>query len=150
MIHVACTFLVDRTGALLLQLRDDKAPYFPNVWGLPGGAIEEGETPQAGATRELWEETRLRPDEPLRLFARQELPEHDRVKNYFYGRTSARPEDVVLGEGAAMLFIPAVEVLNRPFTPGSVEMINRFLASPEYREVAGRAGYPSLDFGHQI
>ncbi|GAA1598634.1 NUDIX hydrolase [Actinoplanes couchii] len=135
MIHVACTFLIDRTGAVLLQLRDDKAPYYPNVWGLPGGAIEDGETPQEGATRELWEETELRPDEPLRLFACQELPEQNRTKNYFYGVTSADQEDVVLGEGAAMLFIPAKEVLDRPFTPGSTEMIERFLSSPEYRAI---------------
>ncbi|GIE27992.1 hypothetical protein Ait01nite_010370 [Actinoplanes italicus] len=132
MIHVACTFLVDRSGSLLLQLRDDKAPYYPNVWGLPGGAIEAGETPVEGAVRELWEETRLRPDGELRLFAQQELPEQNRVKNYFYGTTSARQEDVVLGEGAAMVFIPPAEVLDRPFTPGSAETIERFLASPQY------------------
>jgi 8-oxo-dGTP diphosphatase len=132
LIHVACTFLVDRSGALLLQLRDDKAPYWPNVWGLPGGAIEAGETAGEAAARELWEETRLRPDAPLRLFARQELPDQDRVKSYFYGATAAVQDDVVLGEGAAMLFIPAAEVLDRPFTPGSAEIIERFLASPEY------------------
>ncbi|SDT75733.1 NUDIX hydrolase [Actinoplanes derwentensis] len=138
MIHVACTLLVDRTGALLLQLRDDKAPYFPNVWGLPGGAIEEGETPEEGAIRELWEETGLRPDGPLRLFVRQELPDQDRTKNYFYAATSAGQEDVVLGEGAAMLFIPVDEVLDRSFTPGSAEMIERFLASPEYAAIRRR------------
>ncbi|KHD72815.1 RNA pyrophosphohydrolase [Actinoplanes utahensis] len=129
---IACTLLVDRDGALLLQLRDDKAPYFPNVWGLPGGSVEEGETPLEGAVRELWEETRLRADGELRLFAQQELPEQQRVKNYFYGSTSARQEDVVLGEGAAMVFVPASEVLDREFTPGSAEMIGRFLASAEY------------------
>ncbi|WP_308285328.1 NUDIX hydrolase [Actinoplanes hulinensis] len=132
MLLIACTFVVDRDGALLLQLRDDKAPYFPNVWGLPGGAIEAEETPEQGAARELWEEARLRVDDRLRLFAQQELPEQARVKNYFYGATSARQEDVVLGEGAAMVFVPAAEVLDRPFTPGTAEMIERFLSSREY------------------
>jgi 8-oxo-dGTP diphosphatase len=106
MLRIACTFLVDASGALLLQLRDDKAPYFPNVWGLPGGTIEDGETPEEGAARELHEESGLRAVGPLRLFARQELPEQGRVKFYFWGRTDARQED---------------------------EMIETFLSSEEYR-----------------
>jgi 8-oxo-dGTP pyrophosphatase MutT (NUDIX family) len=132
LLEIACIFLVDRAGALLLQLRDDKAPYYPNVWGLPGGAVEPGETPPEAAVRELWEETSLRPSAPLTLFTRQELPAQSRVKNYFYGATTAAQSDVVLGEGAAMLFIPADEVLARPFTPGSAEVIDQFLVSPAY------------------
>jgi 8-oxo-dGTP diphosphatase len=132
MLEIACTLLVDRAGAVLLQLRDGHAPYHPHVWGLPGGAVEPGETPAEAAVRELWEETALRPEAPLRLFARQELAAEGRRKNYFYGATTAGQADVVLGEGAAMLFIPAADVLDRPFTPGTPEMIERFLASPEY------------------
>ncbi|KUL40118.1 NUDIX domain-containing protein [Actinoplanes awajinensis] len=133
MIRVACTFLVDATGALLLQLRDEFAPYYPNVWGLPGGAIEAGETPAEAAERELLEEASVRAAEPLLLFERQDLPAQDREKHYFHGRTTATQADVVLGEGAAMLFVPAAEVLDRPFTPGSAEVIARFLTSPAYR-----------------
>ncbi|GAA0483052.1 hypothetical protein Ade02nite_65840 [Paractinoplanes deccanensis] len=132
MIHIACTFVVDRAGALLLQLRDDKAPYYPNVWGLPGGSVEEGETPAEASVRELWEEASISPSAPVRLFARQELPSEGRVKNYFYAPTAATQSDVVLGEGAAMLFIPAAEVPGRPFTPGTAEMVARFLSSAAY------------------
>jgi 8-oxo-dGTP diphosphatase len=130
--RVACTFLVDTSGAILLQLRDEHAPYFPNVWGLPGGEIEPGETPAEGAARELLEESGLVASGPLRLFARQDLPEQEREKHYFYAVTGATQTDVVLGEGAAMVFVPAAEVLGRPFTPGSAEIIERFLASTEY------------------
>jgi 8-oxo-dGTP diphosphatase len=132
LLEIACTFLIDGSGAVLLQLRDDKAPYYPNVWGLPGGTVEPGETPAEAAVRELAEEAAVAPSSPVRLFARQELPSHGRMKNYFYAPTTARQSDVVLGEGAAMLFIPAAEVLDRPFTPGSAEVIERFLNSPEY------------------
>ena len=132
MLEIACTFLVDPAGALLLQLRDDKAPYYPNVWGLPGGAVEPGETPLEAAARELWEEAAVRPSAPLRLFMRQQLPAESRVKNYFCGPTTATQSDVVLGEGAAMLFIPGDEILARPFTPGSAEVIEQFLASADY------------------
>ena len=131
-LQIACTFVVDRSGALLLQQRDDKAPYYPNVWGLPGGAVEAGETPAEAAVRELWEEASIRPSAPVRLFARQELPAEGRMKNYFCAPTAARQSDVVLGEGAAMVFVPAAEAAGRPFTPGTAEMIDRFLASAEY------------------
>lgn len=128
---------VDRSGSLLLQLRDEHAAYFPNVWGLPGGHVEPGETPAEAAPRELLEETALRPEDELRLFATQQLPEQNRVKHYFYGGTSATQSDVVLGEGAAMLFVPAGELLDgRPYTPGTVDMLARFLASAEYAQLS--------------
>jgi hypothetical protein len=76
------------------------------------------------------------------LFRRQELPAQDRVKSYFYAPTAAAQSDVVLGEGAAMLFIPAAEVLGRPFTPGTTEVITSFLASQEYETLLHQAIRP--------
>lgn len=130
--HLACTFLVDRSGAVLLQLRDDQAPRYPGVWGLPGGGVEPGETFAEAAERELWEETSLRSSAPLRFFGVQENQAEGFVKQYFYGPTTAAQSDVVLGEGAAMLFVPAADLAAREFTPGTAEMIERFLSSPEY------------------
>ncbi|RAO39306.1 8-oxo-dGTP diphosphatase [Micromonospora saelicesensis] len=146
---VACVLLVDPDGQLLLQLRDGDATHHPNVWGLPGGHGEPGETPEQTAERELLEETGLRADGPLHPVAVQTLPELARVKHYFLGSTRARQEDVVLGEGAAMLFVPGAEVLDgRQWTPGTVEVLTEFLASAEYAALAtGRITGPAQPAG---
>ena len=51
---VAAGVIVRRGGAILLQRREDNG-----TWGLPGGALEPGETLEQTARRELLEETGL-------------------------------------------------------------------------------------------
>ncbi|MER7458665.1 NUDIX domain-containing protein [Micromonospora sp. NPDC126480] len=143
MIPISCVLLVDPSGRLLMQLRDGEAAYFPHMWGLPGGHGEPGESPEETALRELREETGLAPTGPLVLFGRQELPEQGRVKHYFCAATRARQEDVTVGEGAAIVFLTADELRDgRPYTPGTAEMLARFLDSPTHAELTARAGQP--------
>lgn len=137
LLPISVMLLVDRTGRLLLQLRDGNGPH-PHLWCLPGGHGEPGETPVETAVRELREETGLRPDSDPLHFATQPLPALNRVMHYFSAATEARQEDVVLGEGAAMVFVAPPEVFARSFTPGTAETLRAFLASPEYARLRDR------------
>lgn len=51
-------------GRVLLCLRSLRRKWYPGVWDLPGGHVEEGETPQAALVRELREELGIRIEEP--------------------------------------------------------------------------------------
>ena len=51
------TLICPKNDSILLVKR--AADPGKGLWGLPGGYIERGETPEAGATRELLEETNL-------------------------------------------------------------------------------------------
>lgn len=50
----ACLLVIDPQDRILLQLRTDNGK-----WGLPGGSLEPGETMEAVAKRELFEEIGL-------------------------------------------------------------------------------------------
>jgi len=62
--------LVHEDGRILMQLRDDRPDiWYPNHWGLFGGAVEEGESPEEALCRELYEELEL-VKQPSKLFAK--------------------------------------------------------------------------------
>ncbi|HEY2791843.1 MAG TPA: NUDIX domain-containing protein [Micromonosporaceae bacterium] len=139
-IQLACVLLVDRDGRILTQLRDEFAPIGPNLWALPGGHVEAGESVAEAAVRELWEETSLRADVSL-YETQQLLPDATRPvardKHYFAGATAATQDDVVIGEGVAMDFLTPAELLDgREFTAGTLDVLRRFLASSEYERLA--------------
>lgn len=132
---VTAVILVNRDGQLLLQLRDENARFCPGVWGLPGGHQEAGESDHETAIRELREETSLSAD----LTHLESQIVNDRLKHYFYGPTDAMQDDVVIGEGVDIVFTAPDQVLDgRTYTPGTAEVLARFLASPEYKRLASR------------
>jgi 8-oxo-dGTP diphosphatase len=103
--------LENKEGEILLSLRDNKSTIvYPNHWTLVGGKVEDGETPEMGAHRELAEETGLtanlsfwkRYDRQHTLFI---------VDQYIYvGKVDVRLDSMVLGEGQSLQFFKPAEI----------------------------------------
>ncbi len=99
--------LVDPRGRVLMQERDEHAPVWPEMWCFPGGGLDEGESPVAGAVRELAEETGVRlPPEDLTDLGRFVLVTADRGTFHFHAfvaRTTL--SEVECHEGRQMVFV---------------------------------------------
>ncbi len=103
-------FVYDDAGRVLFHHRPDF-----NLWGLPGGILEVGESPSDCARREAFEETGLRV-QPLRLTAVLSSPKHnilypngDRVQQitfFFESRTTGGSLHPTEDESSRLAFFP--------------------------------------------
>jgi 8-oxo-dGTP pyrophosphatase MutT (NUDIX family) len=141
--RVAGVMLIDAQGRMLLQHRSADAPASPGQWSFPGGGIEEGETPEVAARRELLEETGLSVDGDLTLYWSGLRPSTSAVSGqvewYLYcAATDAQQEDVVLGEGDAMEFIAPPDALALELAAAARGLLPDFFASEAYQRLAAR------------
>jgi len=112
--RIPCVAIIieNREGEVLLLLRDNKSTIvFPNHWTLVGGKVENGETPEMAAHRELDEETGLKAD--LSFWKRYDR-QHPLfiVDQYIYTAiVDPSKESLVLGEGQALQFFKPLEIM---------------------------------------
>src|SRR5262245_49671172 len=125
-----------------MQHRDSKARTAANQWAFPGGAIEPGEEPVEAAHRELLEETGLTVDEltPYGVYYRPSVTNAAASVEIhtYWGGTDATQDDVVLGEGQAMMFLTPEEAVRRDLGPTAEVLLPLFLASDEYSALRSR------------
>ena len=110
-------------GKYLLQLRDQRPGiYFPNYWGLFGGAIENGESECAALKREIIEELGLEVNLKNCLISINidlHMMQFGKFKRSFYEveLNEKAVEEIRLGEGQKYQLFSRNEVLNRKITP---------------------------------
>ncbi len=116
--------LTTADGRYLLQLRDDKPEiWFPGLWGLFGGAMNDGEGLIDALRREVMEETGLTIADPAYFtqIAFDFTAQGSDMKYRYYYEAALGPNDVeriVLTEGQSHQLFTADEIRHRGcFTP---------------------------------
>ncbi|HSO10958.1 MAG TPA: NUDIX domain-containing protein [Anaerolineales bacterium] len=100
-------------GEILMLLRDDKPDIAcPSHWSLAGGKVEDGETPEVAAHRELLEEIGVDLDlTPWKRYDRRH-PGAIVDQHIYLGKIDLPLSSLTLGEGQAMRFFHPREVMD--------------------------------------
>ena len=105
------------TAGVLLQLRVGWS-HFGGTWGLPGGALKEGESADAGALREAHEEAGVPPSELTVMFSSVLDLGFWRYTTVVARASSAFTPVIGDAESDALRWVPVDEVDALPLHPG--------------------------------
>ena len=116
--QIAQILLFDRSGKLLIYLRDDKPEIpFPNHWDLFGGHLEQGESPEQALVREVREELGVELKQ-WQFFRRYECLAGDaypNIKFIYYAVIGSLADELRLYEGQRLASIGVEERFNYNF-----------------------------------
>jgi len=137
--RIAVAFLIDARGHVLLQHRDEFAPRAANQWGMVGGHVEPGEDFDAAVHREILEETGIatRPGD-LALWQDTEFRYSDGHRSsyrVYAGRVDLTDDDIVLGEGRAIVFVDPADTAVLDRSESCAHFLPLFLASDLYEQL---------------
>jgi|SRR3989344_2584543 len=105
-----CILFENDDRKILLLLRDDKPsiPY-PNRWDIPGGVVEQGESPEEAIIREMKEEIELDLKD-FRVF--KVFPWEDRRETVFFKKLNLDIRATHLHEGQRIRWFTKNELLS--------------------------------------
>jgi len=109
---------------ILLFLRDDKPSIsYSNMWDVPGGHVEDGETPEQCIVREMKEEMDLTLEQ-FALFSVMEFT--GRIEYTFWKMANLDIEGISLHEGQQLKCFTEFEARNTELAYGFNEIIDDF------------------------
>ena len=123
---------INDNNEILLFLRDEKPSIpFPNMWDLPGGHVEENETPKQCIVREIKEEMELDIKE-CELFSVNELP--DRIEYTFWKKTNLDIDRIRLHEGQYLKWFTEKEIENTELAMGFNQILQDFFTKAPFSD----------------
>lgn len=125
---------VNDEGQVLLFLRDDipEIP-FPNMWDVPGGHLEPGETPENCIVREMREEIDLQLED-FKLFLVQEFD--DRIEYTFWKKKNLDISQITLHEGQCLRWFSKGEVEKTELALGFNQILEAFFRKAPFLDVS--------------
>ncbi|MEJ5262939.1 MAG: NUDIX domain-containing protein [Ignavibacterium sp.] len=120
---------INSNNQILLLLRDDIPDIpFPNQWDIPGGKIEEGETPEVTIRREMKEELGLNDLNEIKLF--KIYKSEDITDFIFWKRIDLKTDEIILNEGQKIQYFSLEEIRQMKLAFNYNQVIEEF-----FREV---------------
>lgn len=126
--QVVGAIIKNHKNEYLLQLRDDNAPTFKGCWSLFGGMVELGEEPEQSLIRELDEEIAL-PLVAIESMRKVQVNQQENgTKQHIYEiLTDVALDQLVLGEGADMQYVPDELLFDREFAFNIKDVLKRYI-----------------------
>lgn len=117
--------VIHTNGSLLLQLRDDKSDiFFPGVWGLFGGSVDDGEKPIETLARELAEEICLDVRQCQFLFSWKHK-KYNSLLHFFSVHLTVDLSELRLREGQTMELFSIKQIESLSITPDLAANLER-------------------------
>ena len=109
---------------VLLFLRDDKSDIiYPNMWDVPGGHVEPGETPKQCIIREMKEEMDIDLKD-FHLLCEKKF--EDRIEYTYWKHANLKIDEINLMEGQRLKWFTRKEVKSIELAYGFNEIVEEF------------------------